>query len=271
MTSPYAIGPTVMLRPVEPADVLPLYRMAGSSLGSTWRTRGASLSPAVFEAHLWDGVFAQFTICDRRDDTAIVGLVSAINPDLRREIASLSLLTTGSLGAGPSTIAGEAMELFCEHLFVRAGLRKLMIESFAVDLPSIARLGRLATMMRPQGVLEQHDRSPSGELCDRHIYAMFQSDYLADLSRRMARPERQTGEAPIAFPEFATAVVREFLDDTSIDHRPGGLELVADLGMDSLSLVECALWIEERFDARVDHEGLAGAVTLQDLHECVSR
>ena len=178
MNQPYPTGPTVLLRPVEPGDVMPLYRIACSTLGSTWRTRGASISPGRFEAHLWEDVLCQFTICDRHDESAILGLISAIHPDTRREIASLSVLTTGSLGDGPATVAGEAVQLFCAHLFTRCGLRKLMGESFAVVLPALAELGRLRSLLRPQGCFEAHDRAPDGRLCDRHVFAEFRDDFL---------------------------------------------------------------------------------------------
>lgn len=71
-----------------------------------------------------------------------------------------------------------------------------------------------------------------------------------------------------AFEETFAGIIQHHLSAppaAPVTHLPGSTQLVADLGLDSLTLVEMAFLFEDLFGTKLPHEDFAKIVTLDDL------
>jgi RimJ/RimL family protein N-acetyltransferase/acyl carrier protein len=258
-------GRTVVLRPLIPADVAPLYMMAVTGrAGVTWRLRGQSVSPEAFAALLWEGQLAQHVIAPRSDPAQVWGLISLINHDPIGRIAYLSVLVRDDL-AGTSSAVGEALVLAISHGFETFDLRKIYAETTALSMISLDRLVERHHSVVEEGRLRDHVIY-AGSTWDLIVLAVYRDAFSVDaeaLDRFIRRASPPTG-VEIGFDEFAAALSHLIGVD---GHLTGGTRLVDDLEFDSLALLEAVVACEDRFGCHI--ESVERIETLQDLYEAV--
>lgn len=150
---PLRFGKRVVLRAADRTDFDFLYGLASSPvMGFRWRYRGATPSPDLFAAQLWDGVLAQFTVLDRKSAER-VGVVSLYNASFQNGYAYLAL--AGSPAYRSTGYMLEAALLFLDYAFRVWDFRKLYMETAAFNLPQFASgMGRL---WREEGRLSDHE------------------------------------------------------------------------------------------------------------------
>ncbi len=123
---PTIVGRWVRLRPIQQSDYNLLYSAEQDpSVSVFFRHRGASVSPEEYPRTLWAGVFCQFAVVTR-DDTSLVGLATAYNPDLRNghcRIAAFTLPAARRLGWSL-----EGIDLFISYLLRVFPFRKLYLD-----------------------------------------------------------------------------------------------------------------------------------------------
>lgn len=130
------VGKFVVLRPILPTDITPLYLMVQHPLvAPRFRFRSLTPSPELFNATLWDGVLSQYVICGRTGPEPL-GLVSAFSANLGAGYCELAVMTAPHSRGGPHL--REALEMFINHLFNAFPLRKIYAEMLDI---SLARLG----------------------------------------------------------------------------------------------------------------------------------
>jgi RimJ/RimL family protein N-acetyltransferase len=145
-----------------------------------WPLGGRRLEPPQFEAHLWRQSQVQLAIV-RRDTDATIGLVQAVNGDLRSGLADVAVTVAPDLWRAGWPL--EAVVLFDDYLFDDLGYRKLY---FTMTASVRAQLGRgVETLLTLEATLERHVRARDG-LEDLLIFAV-QRDQRDNPVSRMLR------------------------------------------------------------------------------------
>lgn len=104
------------LRLVEESDYQDLYHLLVSDAGAhRWRFRGHTPDPRAFVERLWQGVIAQFIVCDR--EGAVRGLVSGFDAAFDAGIIHIGVvLDEATRGRGwPALLVGEFIDYLFDH------------------------------------------------------------------------------------------------------------------------------------------------------------
>lgn len=268
-------GRLVFLRAVVPADyeTIRLLEHTGDDLVH-YRHRGATVAPEAYPAALWNGVLAQFCVA-LVGSAKTVGVVAAYGADFRNghcKVAGIVEPSARRTGAG-----AEAFVLLFDHLFDAFPFRKLYLEVLAPNLEQFRNFGRLPVV--EEGRLVGHEATGEGTW-DLHVLAVHRdawvefrrSDALAQRSCAGAGTLRRLVEAADTdrdgFAAFARFLAGEFGWEGPLTEATN---LAADLGVDSLEMLEVALVLEDLGGHEVPHEVLATTRTLGDLYEVACR
>lgn len=132
------------------------------SIGPLYRHRGVTTPPEDYPRTLWAGVFAQFTVTRRNDDSPI-GLVTGFALDTRNghcRVAALTLPAYRRLG-WPI----EAVDLFFQYIFQTFRVRKIYLDVLAFNLDAFR------SIVARGGAVEAHFRDH--EYYDGRYYDLF--------------------------------------------------------------------------------------------------
>ena len=133
---PLRQGKRVTLRGVDRSDFEFLYGLASApDSGFRWRYRGATPSPDLFAAQLWDGVLAQFMVLDRGSGER-VGVVSLYNASFQNGHAYLAASAAPAYRSSGYML--DAALLFLDYTFTVWDLRKVYVETVEFNLPQFA-------------------------------------------------------------------------------------------------------------------------------------
>jgi RimJ/RimL family protein N-acetyltransferase len=131
-TPPALATDRIQLRPIEPNDVPPLYRLAlHPEINHLWRYRGGTPSFDEFAAALFPGVVCQYVVSpvDRRD---VIGHALSYNSDLRNGFTYAAVLMDSNTYA--TGLGTETFLLFINYLFSVWPLRKIYLETSEYNL-----------------------------------------------------------------------------------------------------------------------------------------
>lgn len=268
------VGPRYSLRPLLGEDYGALYRWATTPpTNATWRFSGSTPSPETFVSALWEGVLAQFAVVTRSSegDGEIIGLVQAFNFDSGNRVAYLSVVVDPTYQRS-STAMAEGVVLFVGYLFNHFDLRKVYAETSDNAVGGLSRILQGWPSVTMEGRLVDHYYL-GGTYADLVVLAIHRSNFVQDQGRllRLVRtPTSSTASGPgLSFAEFVASLPSDLLPGLpECDHLSGGTRLVEDLHLDSLGLLELAVWIEDRFGGPVDLE--PRLLTLEDLYQASS-
>lgn len=270
MSSYQLRGRTCSLRPVYPSDYERIYRWSTEPpTASTWRFRSVTPSPEAFPGLLWSGVLTQFVIVSHDLPDLALGLVQAFDHDASNRVAYIGIVV-GPDGPWRDRAGAEALSLFLRHLFAVFDLRKVYAETFEPALPGIGRVINSWASIHEEGRLVDHVFH-NGTYHDLVILAIERDRFRNDEERlarlaRAGRSSRGRGHGILGFEAFAEHLPRDLLPGFDVSSAVvGGVELVGDLGVDSLGLIELICWVEDEFDVVIE-PGPEGPATLQELY-----
>jgi len=161
-------GRSTQLRPIGGADYEGLRRIELTTLGASWRYRGATPSPEAFAANLWRGVLTQYMVVGRSDNRAL-GYVSAYNASLRHGHAYLA---AARFSTGSSFRFLEGAALFIDHVFQSWPFRKLYLDVTEFTLPQFE--GMIGNLCEIEGRFID-DVYYRGRTWDRLILALYRT------------------------------------------------------------------------------------------------
>jgi acyl carrier protein/RimJ/RimL family protein N-acetyltransferase len=220
-------GSRVRLRPVEPADLAFLYRMATEGeTGERWRHRGAVPNPQSFAERLWDGVLTQ-SIIERIGDSRPVGLACAYSANLRDGYVYVAGVCDAHVLR--SGLCAQGLMLLADHLFRNWSFRKIYFEATAFNYSQFASgSGRLFV---EEGRLADHTFY-DGRYWDLVVGSLTREAWHG-LTKPASQPPRPDGDGPLmGLDEFCTSLAQA-LGPTPSPVTPEA-RLVEDLGIDSL-------------------------------------
>lgn len=166
-------SPRARLRPVMPQDVPILYVMSQDPrISSTWRFRGRTPSPDMFNLALWDRVHTQFVLC-QADAAEPLGLLTCFNADMGGRHAELAVMVEPSFWGSRELLDG--LLIFLNYLFISFDFRKVYAEILPVtgERLGIAEHG-LAVV---EGQLRGHELY-RGEWVDLLTFAIYREPFL---------------------------------------------------------------------------------------------
>ena len=124
--APTLTGRHVRLRAVFPSDYEYLYALANDDeLAWRWRYRGASVSPELFQQHLWHNVISQFVV-ETVESSQRIGHVQAFDASERNGFCHFAVLLDPAVSRSGWSL--EALLLFLDYLFAVWNFRKLYAE-----------------------------------------------------------------------------------------------------------------------------------------------
>lgn len=259
-------GSRIELVPSVLVPTTVLYEIAyQSGASASWRSRGRTVPVDVFGSMLMDSGDASFAIVDRGREGAIVGFIGLYNFDPPSMVASMSTFVD-LRRADASYIAGAAIHLFSRYVFETIGLRKMMVETPASRSGYMRGALDWSPVATHEGTLRDHARL-GAMYEDIELYAIWGDRYL---DRYCHEPTID----PIQLERgSAFDLVRGGIEDL-VPLPDGGLTgghlLVADLGLDSLSLLELIDGIEAKTGHQVRLEPVdLEALTVQFLIQAI--
>lgn len=132
---------SVQLRPLLPEDSSWCYAMMCGPAGASWRYRGRTPSPEVFQSDLWRGVYAQYLVVERASGRRC-GLVGLYNASLEASRAHAFAVAEPSLSAPVS----EGFGLLLDWAFREVGLSRVFLEVPEFNAQNFASLGDAAVV-----------------------------------------------------------------------------------------------------------------------------
>lgn len=189
------VGRRVALERLDGSHLPDLHRAATApEARDEWPLLGRDATVAELADLLWSAGPIQFAIV-RRDTGAAVGLVHALEEDLRSGTVSVGLFVEPELWRAGWPL--EAVVLFLEYLFAGCGHRKAY---FTMRTSTLDRLGgALASWLETECVYVRHVRMLGGGYEDLHVLSLHRDRWDSDLARRI------TGNPITGGPTTATA------------------------------------------------------------------
>ncbi len=174
----------IRLDAVTPGDHDWCHRLLGGPAGRRLRYRDRTPSPAVVDADLWHGVYAQFIVHERLTGRRC-GLVGLSNVSLESHRGHGFAI--GDVPGSPLVV--EGFGLMCEWAFHDVGLERIFLETIEFNLSTFGSLGDAATV---EGRLRNYEFW-RGRYWDLFILSLtpasFDGRYAAQLApRRAAEP-----------------------------------------------------------------------------------
>lgn len=233
----------------------------------TWRFRGHTPSPEEFPGLLWSGVLTQFAVAPRDHPGAICGLVQGFNHDPGNRFAYLGVVVD-PMEQRRTTAAAEGIVLLLAHLFDAFDLRKINIETTEVATAGILRMAETWPMVSVEGVLRD-SHFHAGHFVDLYILAVDRESFNAhrDQVFRLVSSSGGPSARLVNFDQFVASIPHHLAPglDGPQASPSGGTLLAADLGVDSLGLVEVIAWVEDTYDVAIPDASFGELTTLQDL------
>jgi hypothetical protein len=209
---------------VSPADYEWLYHLLVVTAGDRWKFRGATPSPAAFEAELWAGIHAQFVVT--RADGRRAGIAGLYKSNL--VAGSSHVFAVADSGAGAVVVDGARQ--MCDWAFEQFELNKLWFEIPEFNLD---RFGALLRHGSVEGRLTNYDYR-RGRFWDLLVVSISAEQW-------STWTDRHRGVRAVSFTQA------ELVD------------LVDELWpIDSLGLVELLEFVESRLDHPLDESLVAG-------------
>ncbi len=246
----------VGLRPVLPDDLDALRRIELSPRNLTrWRFAGEVPSPAEYRALLWSGVLEQRVVTSLTSPEPI-GLVNAHRADLRSGTAWLGVVEREDLHGHGFGLAG--LVLFVDWLFDTWPFRALHAEVNAANLGQFA--SALDGYAVESGRLRERFRR-GADRSDAVLLTLRRDDWLANARPRVRKEPVANDRRPVTF-----ADVREVVASHGVDADGAGPETaLAELGLDSLGVIEVLDEIEQRLGCPLPSADTVPLSTLGDL------
>lgn len=177
-------GRRVVLTPLGPAYYDFLWEME-SGLDFRFRFRGATPSPELFIASLWDSVVVAFIVL-RRDTGGPIGLVTVYKEDTRSATAYVAV------GLHPDAVGHvygpEALVLLLNYSFHTFPYRKLYAESIEYNISGLS--GLREKLFVEEGRFRDHEFI-AGRWWDRVYFAVYRERW------NELRPKLLRGALPV--------------------------------------------------------------------------
>jgi acyl carrier protein len=259
----------VTLEAMDDRFVPALYQiLVSGDSGRMWRTRGLKITIDEFVHIVRDQSTHSLVAVDRATQVPVC-LCSVYAEDVVSGVAHLSI--GGDMGHPRSlALIGAAIQQYLDYLFTVVGLRKVCIELPTSHVERLTHgLRRWDGLVVHEGVLRSQVRF-GGAVEDLHLFGILVDDWM-----RIGHPHLQPHGRSIVRPlstssaDVDHAIRASIARVTDLDLPEvldGGVDLVTDLGLDSLALVEVLADLEERLDVNLEPTDPAGQVrTVRDL------
>lgn len=164
------VGNAVALRPITPSDY-PLIHAAetGGGLGHRWRLRGRTPSYEEFVAGLFNGVLAQYMICDVAGEP--LGYTTVYDASLENGVAFFAISKLSTEDRTTRVLQGGALML--ARAFDLFPLRKLYAIVSEYNLADFSSgIGRL---LKEEGRMKEHEYL-AGRYWDQVHLAIYRKD-----------------------------------------------------------------------------------------------
>lgn len=167
-----------LLRPLLPSDFEFCYLLAADPMGGvTWKFRGTTPSPDVFNRALYDGIFCQYIVLDA-ETLERVGFVALYNVSLGSRFGYVHALSVPGTAHGAATTHGALMLI--DRAFGLWSLRKIYIETLETTAAMIG--SALSRFAREEGRLRDHEIL-GGVPSDLVTFAVYADDWPSVRSR----------------------------------------------------------------------------------------
>jgi RimJ/RimL family protein N-acetyltransferase/acyl carrier protein len=246
----------VGLRPVLPGDLDALRRIELSPRNLTrWRFAGEVPSPADYRSLLWSGVLEQRVVTTLTSHEPI-GLVNAHRADLRSGTAWLGVVEREDLHGHGLGLAG--LVLFVDWLFDVWPLRAVHAEVNAANLHQFATA--LDGYAVESGRLRQRFRRGT-ESSDAVLLTVRREQWLSTARPRVRRQPSGHEPRAVTFQDVCAVVAGQGADVADAGAETG----LAELGLDSLGVIEVLDEIEQRLGRPLPSADAGPLSTLGDL------
>ena len=242
------MGSRVAIRPTDPADYEFLYGLAlDPEIAPRWRYRGSFPERTQFGQSLTGGVLVQFTVISERNPGTLIGLVTTYNDNLRDGFAYLAALSDPKWLQTGHII--EGIELLLNYVFEVWPLRKVYLEAIDFNREQFKYLPN--GLGAEEGRLTEHVFH-GGRYWDLVTLAITREAWLSFEARRRARAGEYREEAGVtlSLDEFWRRVAGEL--SLPIGPETGPETALADLGFDSMAMVELAVLIDDLTGTELD-------------------
>lgn len=172
--TPYPLSSRrMLLRPVKPEDVLPLFELSTSpEVAFRWRYTSAVPSFEAFASSFNTGVLTQLVIAGIKR-SEVLGLAVIYNPDLKNQTAYYAIMMAPRyIRTG---LGIEATAVFLNYVLTTWNLRKIYLESIKYNYELIG--SGVGTVFKEEGCLEGHQYF-DGKYWDLHILAIYRDEFL---------------------------------------------------------------------------------------------